>query len=143
MTRPTPPRRRLPDWVERLDALVRERLPQPFAWGTHDCCTWAADAVQAVTGDDPMAAWRGSYASQEAAEAVIGPGGLSAHVAHVMALYGAPECPPRLAQRGDVVMVEVGNETLCGVVVGTSVLITGTERMCRVPMRRVVRAWAV
>ena len=41
---------RLPDWQLRLDALVRERRGQAFAWGARDCCLWGADVVLAVTG---------------------------------------------------------------------------------------------
>ena len=55
-------------WRQQLDALIASRMAAPFAWGAHDCCLFAADAVLAQTGEDPAAEFRGTYAS--AAEAL-------------------------------------------------------------------------
>ena len=140
--RPLTSRRRLPDWPQRLDALVQSKLAQPFAWGSHDCCTWPADVVQAITGEDPIASYRGRYATEDEAEAVL-TDGLEAEVAKCMAAFGAPECPPRFAQRGDWALCRVGNELLGGAVVGSVVMVPGMARLYAVPMGRVVRAWAV
>ena len=41
---------RLRDWPERLDALLRSRASVPFEWGRNDCCTFVADAIEAMTG---------------------------------------------------------------------------------------------
>jgi len=54
----------LADYVERASA-------QPWAWGRHDCCTFAGDWVRAAKGRDPMARWRGNYATEAEAEALI------------------------------------------------------------------------
>jgi hypothetical protein len=50
---------RAPDWRARLADLVTARRHDPFAWGSRDCCLWAADAVEAMTGDDFAAPLRG------------------------------------------------------------------------------------
>ena len=63
-TRPHP-------WRERLHALVLERRRMPFAWGENDCCLWAADAVLIQTGQDPAATWRGTYATEAEAVALL------------------------------------------------------------------------
>jgi hypothetical protein len=52
---------RLRDWPSRFAALVDESRARPFEWGQHDCCLWAASAVEAITGRDPGAQWRGAY----------------------------------------------------------------------------------
>ena len=63
---------RLRDWPERLDALLRARAEWPFVWGVHDCCTFCADAVLAITGVDVMGTLRQRY--QSAFEALARPG---------------------------------------------------------------------
>ncbi len=40
---------RTPGWPRRLSDLVAERHGAAFAWGSRDCCLWAADAVLALT----------------------------------------------------------------------------------------------
>lgn len=54
---------RVEGWERRLMALIEERRRAPFAWGTNDCISFASDAVMAITGIDPLAAWRGTYAA--------------------------------------------------------------------------------
>lgn len=56
-----PDQRRLRDAEQRLLDAVHDHARRPFAWGTADCCTWAFDAVQAVTGVDAIADLRGTY----------------------------------------------------------------------------------
>lgn len=89
---------RLRDWQSRFAALVAEARARPFAWGSHDCCLWAADAVQAVTGRDPAARWRGTYSSEVGAfRIVLALGGLPM----IGALCGS-EILPGLAITGDI-----------------------------------------
>jgi hypothetical protein len=58
---------RLPDWEARLSALVRERMREPFRWGSHDCALWGADVVHALTGADFGDPFRGKYSDAEGA----------------------------------------------------------------------------
>ena len=55
----------------RIYALIRERIGQPFSWGTHDCAMLAFDAVHAMTGKDPAADLRGAYSTAEEAQAIL------------------------------------------------------------------------
>lgn len=89
------------DWPSRFARLVSEARGRPFAWGTHDCCLWAADAVEALTGRDLAARWRGAYMSELGAfRIVFALGGLPA----IAALAG-PEIPVGLAVQGDIGLV--------------------------------------
>ena len=100
---------RLPDWQERLDALISARRDQPFAWGENDCCTFAASAVEAVTGHDLADGLRGHRSVQEAAEVLRKHGGV---VGLATARLG-PAIAPALAQVGDVGMATLnGRDTL-------------------------------
>lgn len=141
--RPDPIRARAADWPERLAAFIDARRDKPFAWGQQDCFTFAADAAVEQTGDDPAASIRGTYSTEKGAEAVVGSEGLEAWVASMMAAWGAPECEPAVAQRGDIVFVGVGNQRMCGVHLGATVAVPGADHLHFLPASRVLRAWVV
>lgn len=134
---------RLPCWPERLAALIEARRETPFRWGAQDCCTFAADAVLAMTGRDPIAPWRGTYASEAEGDAILGEGGMAAFVERLLADFGAREVPPPFARRGDWALVTIGNQAICGVVLDGRCAIPGTDRLQFVPQRRIARAWAI
>ena len=54
---------KLPDWHDRLAAVVNARMGQEPAWGTNDCVMWACDCVEAQTGFDYASAYRGRYST--------------------------------------------------------------------------------
>lgn len=142
MTRPASPIARAPDWPERLAELVETRLETPFAWGTHDCVAWAADAVLALTGRDPLAELRGTYATEAEAEAIIaGDGNLYRLVSRLWAEAGLPQCPPLLAQRGDTAWIQGANDQAMGVVLGEVVAVPGPDRLAFYPLDAILRAW--
>lgn len=92
---------RLKNWPSRFAALVDRSRALPFAWGSHDCCLWAASAVLALTGNDPGAAWRRTYRTGRAALHILESiGGLEG----AGALMGASIAPPR-AGEGDIGLV--------------------------------------
>lgn len=143
LTRPRPARPRVADWPEQLAALIEGRRDRPFEWGTHDCCMFAADAVQVLTGDDPLTAYRGTYSTEEEAAAKLGEAGLEAAALERMATFGAPLIRPSLAQRGDVALVAVRNHLLLGVVTGERIVVPDADRLAEVPLRLAIRAWAI
>lgn len=108
------------DWDVRLSAFVDGALPH--AWGTNDCAMFAAGAVLAMTGVDPAAEWRGSYATEDDAAALMDRlGGLDAVC---LLKFGEP-VPPLCARRGDLLLGferEVGEHYLavCVGAVGVS-----------------------
>lgn len=91
---------RLPDWPERLAAYLAAMRPLRYCLGRHDCATFAAGAVHAVTGLDvrPLP-WRSPV---EASRVLRQLGGMRAAVGAVL----QPLASPQLAQRGDVVLVQ-------------------------------------
>jgi hypothetical protein len=98
---------RLPDWPERLVAFFAEREEAPFAWGTNDCITFAAAVVHAITGRqllEGLQPWNDEgSAAQRLAEA-------QGMVAAIRSRLGPPLPTPRLAQRGDVLLVRAQRE---------------------------------
>lgn len=91
---------RLEAWPTRLTQFLAAREKAPFAWHGNDCCTFAADAVIAVTGQDVLAAERALYDDAGSAlRLMAAQGGLLA-MAH--AKLGEPLLYPLRALRGDV-----------------------------------------
>lgn len=133
---------RRPDWPERLAALVEARRHTPFVWGAHDCAMFAADAVLAQTDRDFLARWRGSYRTEDEGEAITG-GAFTDFMAAALKVFGAEDCPPGLAQRGDVALVRYGNTRSLGVCLGGSVAVPGLARLSFLPPGAVERVWVV
>lgn len=95
------PLRRLPRWEDRLIQFVESRREMPFAWGGNDCCSFAIDGVEAITG---ARVWDVTWADEASARAVIeAAGGLIAAVSKAL---GRPGQNWREARRGDVVLAE-------------------------------------
>lgn len=55
------------DWEARLAEVLATAVAQPFAWGIQDCCLFAADCVQALTGIDFADEFRGTYDDADSA----------------------------------------------------------------------------
>lgn len=112
---------RKPDWEAQLAAYLEPLRARPFAWGTHDCCAFAAGAVQAMTGVDPMPEFRGRYSSARGSALALrrfGAGTLAATLDGKIAAVA-----PALAHRGDVVM----SAGLLGICLGPVLVAVGSE----------------
>jgi hypothetical protein len=131
---------RLHDWPERLAELIQQRLASPFAWGSNDCCLFAADAILATTGEDPAAALRGAYSDAAGALGVLN-GRQPADLAGE--LLGDPLPTPALAHRGDIVCHETDGRQTLGVCVGDQWCAPGDEGLVFQPMSQVRLAWRV
>lgn len=112
---------RYPDWEARLAAYLEPLRARAFAWGSHDCCTFAAGAVEAMTGTDPMPEFRGRYSTAIGSARALrrfGAGDLAA------TLDGKFEAvPASLAHRGDIVM----SSGLLGICLGGFLVAVGRE----------------
>lgn len=93
--------KRLPDWRSRLFAYIDDARARPFAWGRHDCAFFAAGAVEAMTGEDFAAGFRGRYTTPRGALIVLRRAGF----VDLASLAGSrlPEIHPSQARAGDVV----------------------------------------
>lgn len=125
-------------WQSAFVAFLKERTQMPFAWGTNDCCTFAADCAQAMTGDDPMADLRG-YDSEIGAGRVLVKCGVESFEALVDAIF--EEMPIGMARRGDLALAMQGNEAGLMVVEGDWLVGPSEDGLKRVPRERMVRSW--
>jgi hypothetical protein len=108
-----------------------------------------ADAIQAMTGTDVAAVFRGRYHSRkEALEAVKEYTGKSSIRAIAEALFrehGMREVPVLSAQRGDAVLVKRGRDWSLGLMAldGKEIVALAKDSLLRWPLDRAVRAWRV
>lgn len=131
--------KRLKNWPSRLQATIEAARHHPFTWGEHDCCLWAASAVLACTGEDPAAAFRGTYADAMSAARLIGQlGGME-----VIGALGGPEISPRFATAGDVGLVELADRVVLAVHSGQVWLAAGTHGLEPCVRMPVLKAWKV
>ncbi|KAB2782534.1 hypothetical protein F9L00_03440 [Brucella anthropi] len=85
-------------------AITEAHLNSPMVWGQSDCILTAADAVEAVLGDDPAKDIRGKYKSKTAAYRLIKQRGFKSVAEALSSLF--EEIPVALAQRGDLGVYE-------------------------------------
>lgn len=124
------------DWQSRLAAVIEARDAQAFAWGTNDCCIFAADCVLAMTGCDLAAAFRGTYSDALGAERLIAELGGVEQIADANCLH---QIAPIAAALGDVGVVESDGRKLLAICGGAVWLAPGASGLVR--FDRALRAW--
>ncbi len=112
---------RLPDWEVRLAAYLEPLRLRAFAWGSHDCCTFSAGAVEAMTLVDPMPEFRGHYSTAIGSARALRRFGKVTLAATLDAKFESVSAP--LAQRGDIVMTG----GLLGICLGAFLVAVGRE----------------
>lgn len=130
---------RLPDWPDRLAAYIESRRHARFVWGAHDCCRFAAGAVEAITGDcvaGPWAPCRSAIASMRALRAAGG-------IYEIPSACGFQRIPPALAGRGDIVATLTRRGPALGVCLGADAAFAGTERLVFLPTLSSSAAWRI
>jgi hypothetical protein len=130
---------RLPDWQKRFAEFGQARASMPFAWGSNDCCTFAAAAVEALTGANPMVSVPGYDSARAAARLIEAGGGLTALAS---SLLGEPVAPP-MAGIGDVVLLVNEGRELLGVCNGTCAAGPGPEGTLFIAMEVALAAWKI
>lgn len=135
--------RRVADWPLQLNAALEAARGRRFEWGVHDCALFAFGVVRDLTGQDLVAAYRGSYGNAlGAARALkrIGTGHLRGSVG---ALLGT-EIPVPMASRGDVVLwKQPGQGDTIGICAGVTGVFAGPQGLVHVDLRECAVAWRV
>lgn len=127
-------------WSTDLFALINSRRHTPFERGKHDCTLFAADCVQAMTGVDPAAGYRG-YSTEQGAMLIVGKFGSLEKLVDSM----FPRVDLRFAGRGDIVMF---NSTLddkpgLGICVGMDIVAATGSGVGNHSMLKAIYAWSV
>lgn len=131
---------RLHDWPERLHAVITGAAATPFAYGTHDCCTFAADVVEALTGRDPLAGLRHGYATVTGAARLIQSlGGLQAAVTARL----GPPADAAFCTVGDILLVMQEGREMMAVCNGDTMLAPGLQHLEVLQVGQVMAAWRI
>jgi hypothetical protein len=131
---------RLPTWQTRFALLCIERRARAFEWGAHDCCLWAADTVNTLTGQDFAADLRGTYATAAEASRVLKK--LSGVRGIATAALGA-SAAPAYAAVGDIVLMQQDGRDLLAVCNGLEALCAGHAGLAPASMQQALAAWKV
>jgi hypothetical protein len=127
------------NWNESLNHVIDVWARVPFEWGRYDCALWAAAAVQAQTGQDFAAPFRGRYRTGAGAMRALRQHGAGDLEKTITAALGEP-VPVAMARRGDIVM----HSNAAGVCMGShSLFMTEGEGMTRLPTLECTQAWRV
>jgi hypothetical protein len=131
---------RFPDWTQRLYRAVEAKRATPYAWGLNDCALFAADLICAETGQDFGKPFRGAYADEDGAKAMLAAHGWKDIEAMADALL--PRRPER-PRRGDVVLHEGPAGAFLGIVWAGGVVGPGPARPVVLPIRTILASWSV
>lgn len=133
---------RRPDWQGRLITYLQSIARQAFRPGRNDCALFAAGAVEAMTGTDLAAPWRGQYDSLEDGLALLRSAGLVDHIA--LAERHFAEVAPAFARAGDLAVVPSDDEwPAMGIVQGAGVYVLAPSGLSVVARRVMDRAFSV
>lgn len=131
---------RLPDWFERMEAVLDHYQAGAFVRGRMDCVTLGLDVVEAVTGQILFPELRG-YASREEAAArgmALGFASMGDGLASVL-----PEMHPVRAGRADLGIAQSPEGDACVVFVEAELLGFGPAGLWRLPRGNAKRAFKV
>lgn len=139
----SPPR--LYDWQLRYEAYMFERYATPFGWGTNDCCTFAADCVQALTGVDVAPPELRLHRTQAQAATALAKFGGVQRIAR--AALGDP-LPANAASVGDVLLVRMPDpsgtpQKALAICNGSTAMAPSSAGLVPVSMRDAICCWRV
>lgn len=108
---------RLPDWRARLSQWLATIARVDFSYGRHDCALFAAGAVEALTGRDLAADFRGRYATHVGGIRSLRRLGHADHIALARSYFPSTSCP----RAGDLAVIETPDGPALGVVQGAMI----------------------
>lgn len=136
---------RLPDWRSRLAACLAIDPGRKFAWGSNDCFLGlVAPAVEAITGEDIGAPFRGTYDTADGARKALEAAGFS-DLADAAASH-FPEIHPSRMHIGDIAVIPSEADGVgagLGVVIGERIMALSPVGQGSVRLSRATRAFRV
>lgn len=125
------------NWEHRLNEFLKS--VGPFEWGSNDCCMFAVNAVEAMTGIDHGKPYVGYKTALGAARRLEKFGGVEG-IATIE--LGEPKSI-KMAKRGDVVSVENGKNIILGICVGVKIAAVSEDGLTFFSMSVAKNAWSV
>ena len=141
---------RFPNWPARLEGFffLHETTPPKFRYGTFDCCLFACDAIEAMTGVDPASGFRGKYFCLKEARFLMrqycGSPSVRALAEKITQEFGMPEeANALLLNRGDLALIERPRDYLLGIVslTGQDIVVATAKGIERIPFFSAMKGW--
>ena len=123
---------RYPDWRRRLIAYLESCARRSFQDGEHDCALFLAGGIEAMTGQDYAAGYRGAYTSLAAGLKLLRKDGFEDHVD--LARRTLPMKPVSMAREGDGAIVTEMPLPALGIVQGSGVYVLRETGLGLVPL---------
>lgn len=130
------------NWPTLLAKFIADNKKRPFEWGAFDCCLFAADAVQIITGKDYAESFRGRYKSKSGATKAIRAAGFESLSDVLCGLLGEAKTGINI-QRGAVCLVDSQQGPAAGIFFGGVVWTTGPEGLVALPLNKVLCFWSI
>jgi hypothetical protein len=127
------------DWQQRFADFFAERRSMPFAWGSNDCCLFAADAVLAMTDVDHAQDLRGYTSALQARRLIEDRGGLAQIATEAL----GPPVAVVFAAVGDVVLMQNEGRDLLAICNGGVALAPGQNGIAVLGMDAALAAWKI
>lgn len=128
---------RISCWEDALSDYMDIKRHEPFEYGVNDCCMFAAGAVEAITGEDPIPEFRGKYDSLKTSLQVIKDIGAGTLEATMDGKF--PEVEIGHAQRGDLAFFDGS----VGVVMGGFAYFVSDDGVERIKRSLWDKCWSV
>jgi hypothetical protein len=128
---------RILTWEDALSDYITTKRHEPFEYGLNDCCLFAAGAVEAITGEDPMPEFREKYDSLKTSIKAIKEIGAGTLEATMDGKF--PEVEIGQAQRGDLAFFDDS----VGVVMGGFAYFVSDDGLERIDRSVWDKCWSV
>jgi len=97
-------------WEQDLEGFLLSRVAKPFKWSANDCCSFAFDSIESITGVDVGEVFRGRYRGRGKAFKLLEEhsGGSIAETWEKLAdEYGMEQIEPSELKAGDVATIKI------------------------------------
>ena len=134
---------RVQGWDRALVDIATAHVSITPEWGVSDCLMTAAEAIEAVIGEHPLAEFRGKYKTEAGAARKMRANGCES-VKDVFETYLQLEPVNRLsARRGDVGVMLINNEYVAGFICGSGFAVKQPHGLTFYPVTEIEQAYKV
>lgn len=120
---------RIDNWPRYLNEYINSVKDNKWQYGTFDCCTFTAGAVEAITGVDYMEEFRGKYDDVDSSIKALENIGAGDLYKTLRRKFGKP-VHGAAGKKGDIIFFD----GCCGICIGTQGMIIGSMGLALVPM---------
>lgn len=128
---------RFSDWETRLSEYISSKRKEPFEYGKHDCAHFVAGAVEAITGENPMADIASEYTTEIGSLRVLKGLGFDSVEEFTNSKFAS--IPIGFAQTGDIAL----HDGSLGIVVGAKAVFVSEIGYTLVDRSEWLNAWEV